>query len=245
MTIYLPELTEDKALFPDVNQALDEPDGLLAMGGDLSPERIINAYKNGIFPWFSDGEPILWWSPGKRAVLKPNLCHISKSMKKVLKKNNFTVTINNAFTDVIMHCAKPRATQTETWITEAMVDAYIKLHKQGFAHSVEVWQAGKLVGGLYGICIGTLFCGESMFSNVSNSSKVAFIALSQHLCRFQGTLIDCQMQTDHLNSLGVKELPRRQFIRYLQQCREQKTDKTCWAHQEILVKDKMAEICDF
>ena len=238
MTIYLTELTDNKALFPDVNKALDDPDGLLAMGGDLSPQRVINAYRNGIFPWFSDGEPILWWSPSKRAVIKPNFCHISKSMKRLLKKNNFTVTINSAFSEVINMCAQPRESQAETWITDSMIDAYIKLHQQGFAHSVEVWQEHKLVGGLYGICIGTLFCGESMFSKVSNSSKVAFIALNQHLSRFQGSLIDCQMQTAHLNSLGVEELPREQFITYLQQYRDQKIDKGCWHCQEIFVNKK-------
>ena len=144
-----------------------------------------------------------------------------------------------------MHCAKPRSSQPETWITETMIDAYIKLHQQGFAHSVEVWQAGKLAGGLYGVSVGTLFCGESMFSKISNSSKVAFIALNQHMSRFQGALIDCQMHTAHLNSLGVEELPRKEFIRYLQQYREQKTDKGCWDRQQILVKEKMAEIGDF
>ena len=245
MTIYLPELTGNKALFPDVEQALEEPDGLLAMGGDLSPERIINAYKNGIFPWFSDGEPILWWSPGKRAVLKPGFCHISRSMKRALKKNDFTVTVNYAFAEVIRHCAKPRSSQAETWITDSMIDTYIKLHKQGFAHSVEVWQKDRLVGGLYGVCVGKLFCGESMFSMVSNSSKIAFIALNQHLKRFRGALIDCQMQTAHLNSLGVKELPREEFINSLQQCREQKTDKGCWTRQKITVKETMAENAEF
>ena len=245
MTIYLPELTDNKSLFPDVKQALTVPDGLLAMGGDLSPQRLITAYRNGIFPWFSDGEPILWWSPSKRAVIKPDFCHISRSMKRLLKKNSFTVTINHAFIDVIRHCAKPRKSQAETWITNAMVDAYIKLHKQGFAHSVEVWQEGKLVGGLYGVCIGTLFCGESMFSKVSNSSKVAFIALSQHLSRFQGALIDSQMQTTHLSSLGVKELSREQFIDYLLIVRDAKVKPNCWDRQKILVNEKMAETGEF
>ena len=245
MTIYLPELTADITLFPDVNQALQEPDGLLAMGGDLSPQRIVAAYRNGIFPWFNDKEPILWWSPGRRAVIKPELCHISKSMKRVLRKNCFTVTINNAFTEVISHCAKPRRSQAETWITDSMIDAYIKLHKQGFAHSVEVWQDKKLVGGLYGIAIGTLFCGESMFSKVSNSSKVAFIALNQHMIRFQGTLIDCQMQTAHLSSLGVKELPRKEFINYLQIARDAKVKKGCWDRQQVAVQETMPETGKF
>lgn len=236
MTIYIPELTDNNTLFPDVNRALKEPDGLLAMGGDLSPQRIINAYKNGIFPWFSDGEPILWWSPGKRATIKANFCHISRSMKRLLKSNKFTVTINSAFAQVINRCAKPREYQAETWITDSMIAAYIKLHQLGFAHSVEIWQEQKLVGGLYGICIGTLFCGESMFSEVSNSSKVAFIALNQHLHRFQGELIDCQMQTAHLQSIGVQEVSREQFITELKKCRDKKIDRGCWDRQEVIVK---------
>lgn len=235
MTIYIPELTENIALFPDVSTALNNPDGLLAMGGDLCPQRIINAYRNGIFPWFSDGQPLLWWSPSKRAVIKPCSCHISRSMKKLLKKNNFTVTINNAFAEVITLCAQPRESQAETWITESMIAAYIKLHQQGAAHSFEVWQGPKLVGGLYGICVGTLFCGESMFSKVSNSSKIAFIALNQHLSRFRGALIDCQMQTAHLQSLGVQEISRAQFIADLQKCKEDKIGGGYWLPQEILL----------
>jgi leucyl/phenylalanyl-tRNA--protein transferase len=243
MTIYIPELNEDKTRFPDLRTALADPDGLLAMGGDLSPERIINAYKNGIFPWFNKGQPILWWSPSKRAVIIPGFCHISRSMKRLLKKNNFTVTVNTAFAKVIAHCAKPRESQAETWITDSMIAAYIELHKQGYAHSIEVWQQGSLVGGLYGICVGSVFCGESMFSTVSNSSKIAFIALNQHLDRFHGTLIDCQMQTDHLSSLGVKELSRKEFIGYLQKVKDNHLKTGCWNRQEILVKDEMANSC--
>ncbi len=241
MTIYLPELTADKSFFPDISSALQDPDGLLAIGGDLSAERIITAYSKGIFPWFSEGEPILWWSPSTRAVIKPTCCHISKSMKRLLKKHPFTVTINHAFAQVIRHCAERREAQSETWITNSMIDAYSRLHQQGVAHSLEVWQAGKLVGGLYGICIGSLFCGESMFSKVSNSSKVAFIALNQHLSRFQGTLIDCQMPTAHLASLGVKTLPRQAFIEFLQTARDAKLKAGCWDKQQILVKANMAE----
>ena len=235
MPIYIPELNDNQALFPDINDALDIPDGLLAMGGDLSPERIINAYHNGIFPWFSDGDPILWWSPSKRATIKPGCCHISTSMKKLLKRKKFSVTVNHAFSQVITNCAAPRAYQAETWITDAMVAAYIKLHQQGFAHSIEIWQEQKLVGGLYGLCVGALFCGESMFSSVSNCSKIAFIALNQHLQRFQGKLIDCQMQTAHLRSMGVEEISRGQFMTELIKYREQKTDKGCWKSQEISI----------
>lgn len=241
MTIYLPELSADKTFFPDVNCALQDPDGLLAIGGDLSAERIITAYRKGIFPWFSEGEPILWWSPSTRAVINPALCHISKSMKRLLKKRPFTVTINHAFAEVIRHCAQPREAQADTWITNAMIAAYSKLHQQGVAHSLEVWQEDKLVGGLYGVCVGSLFCGESMFSKVSNSSKVAFIALNQHLSRFQGTLIDCQMPTAHLASLGVKALPRQAFMDYLQTARDAKLKIGCWDKQQVLVKENMPE----
>ncbi len=239
MTIYLPELSADKTFFPDVNSALPDPDGLLAIGGDLSEERIITAYRKGIFPWFSEGEPILWWSPSTRAVIKPAFCHISKSMRKLLKKRTFTVTINHAFTQVIQHCASPRAAQADTWITDTMIDAYSQLHRQGVAHSLEVWQEDKLVGGLYGICVGSLFCGESMFSTVSNSSKVAFIALNQHLSRFQGTLIDCQMPTAHLASLGVKAVPRQRFMDYLQSAKDAKLKTGCWDKQQVSVKEYM------
>ena len=234
MTIFLPELTEDKNKFPDPKYALDDPDGLLAMGGDLSPLRIINAYRNGIFPWFSDGQPILWWSPSQRAVINPGFCHISKSMKKSLRKQRFTVTVNLAFIEVIQQCAKPRKQQAETWITNTMIDAYIELHEKGFAHSIEVWEKDKLVGGLYGVCVGTVFCGESMFSHVKNSSKTAFIALNQHLQRFQATLIDCQMYTDHLASLGVKEVSKEQFIKHVQLVRDKQLKKGCWNKQPIL-----------
>lgn len=234
MTLFIPELPQDKTFFPDVRNALLNPDGLLALGGDLSPQRIFNAYNKGIFPWFSEGQPILWWSPSKRATLKVNCCHISKSMNKVIKGGEFSVTINNAFSKVIENCAKPRTSQAETWITDAMIAAYIQLHQQGIAHSLEVWQEKKLVGGLYGICVGTLFCGESMFSTVSNSSKLAFIALNQHLKRFNGELIDCQMLTPHLQSLGAEEISREQFINEnLQRCKNKALTDGCWHAQQI------------
>lgn len=238
MTIYLPQLTDDKTQFPDLDTALDEPDGLLAMGGDLTPKRLLNAYRSGIFPWFSEGEPILWWSPAKRATIEPQNCHISSSMRRLIRKNNFTVTINHAFPEVINYCAQPRAAQAETWITEKMINAYLELHHYGAAHSVEVWQGDRLVGGLYGVAIGRIFCGESMFSRVSNSSKIAFIALNQHLNRFSGRLIDCQMQTTHLHSLGVEEISRKNFRLYLQKYRDKSADTGCWQRQNILLNSK-------
>lgn len=241
MTLYIPELTTNISFFPDVNTALNDPNGLLAMGGDLSPERIINAYKNGIFPWFSEGDPILWWSPDTRAIIKPKHCHISKSMKRVIKKNRVVITLNCAFNDVIECCAQPRTTQAETWITNEMTDAYIALHKQGHAHSVEVWENEELIGGLYGVCVGTLFCGESMFSKVDNSSKIAFIALNQYLYKYKNTLIDCQMQTNHLKRFGVKALPRKQFLSYLYTCREENIDTACWTRKIIPIQAHMHE----
>jgi len=233
MTIYLTELTADKSHFPKVETALKDPDGLLAIGGDLSPERIINAYRNGIFPWFSHNDPILWWSPSKRAVIQPTQCHISKSMKRLIRKNKFTITIDHAFSDVINACAQPRTSQPETWICPPMIAAYNKLHQLGYAHSIEVWKDHKLVGGLYGMEIGKLFCGESMFSREDNSSKIAFIALNQHLGNFPDTYIDCQMQTSHLSSLGVKEVERAQFIHLLQDAKDQILSKSCWTPTDI------------
>ena len=194
--------------FPD--PALAEPDGLLAVGGDLRPERLIEAYHNGIFPWYDDDLPVLWYSPHERFVLRPEALKISKSMRQVLRSERFRVTQNQVFADVIEACAaQPRRDQDGTWITDDMRRAYIKLHELGHAHSIEVWQADELVGGLYGVTVGTVFCGESMFSKASNASKVALVSL----CR-SGlyTLIDCQIYTDHLASMGAEMIARREFM---------------------------------
>jgi len=201
-----------KIEFPDVSEA--SIDGLLAIGGDLSSERLLYAYSNGIFPWFEDIEPILWWSPDPRFVLFPKDLKVSKSMKQLLKKNLFKVTENKAFKDVIENCAlTKREGQQGTWITDEMIDAYIELNKLGHAKSVEVWQNEELVGGLYGITLkDNVFCGESMFAKVSNASKVGFIALVQNS---NYKLIDCQLHTTHLESLGAKHIPRQEFLRYL------------------------------
>jgi len=236
MTIYLPPLSNDLALFPEVSQALTSPDGLLAIGGDLKPQRIINAYRQGIFPWFSAGEPLLWWSPSERATLTAGNVHISKSMKRFINKNNMTITVNHSFQSVIAACAKPRKSQAETWISQEMINAYTKLHQLGFAHSIEVWYEEKLVGGLYGICVGKTFCGESMFSQMTNSSKLAFIALNQHFNAAGGILIDCQMQTDHLKSLGVQKCSRSTFIGILQKNKDERLKKGCWNKQPIDIK---------
>ncbi|MNI21362.1 Leucyl/phenylalanyl-tRNA--protein transferase [compost metagenome] len=205
------QLLADDPAFPD--PALAEEDGLLAIGGDLSMERLLIAYSNGIFPWFSEGEPILWYSPHERCVIYPDRIKISKSMKQVLKQGIFRVTLNQAFEEVILNCATTaRKGQDGTWITTEMQQAYLNLHQNGYAHSVEVWQDDKLVGGLYGLKINRFFCGESMFSHVSNASKTALIFLSE----LNIDLIDCQLPNDHLISLGAEMISRERYMAMLQ-----------------------------
>ena len=204
----------DKELsFPPVHMA--EPDGLLAIGGDLSPERIMLAYKKGIFPWFNPSEPILWWFPDPRFVLFPNRLRISKSMKQVFKKNIFTITENLNFEAVIQNCQNTyRPGQDGTWITDEMKEAYIELHKLGLAKSVEIWQNDELVGGFYGIDQGNIFCGESMFSKVSNASKSGFIwFVEKYKNKYE--LIDCQVHSNHLESLGAENIPAKEFLKYV------------------------------
>ena len=200
--------------FPPVDQA--NRDGILAIGGDLSPERLLLAYKSGIFPWFEDGEPIMWWSPNPRMVLFLDELIISKSMRNILNRNIFTVTFNENFRDVISNCQNiERDGQNGTWITNDMIEAYCKMHELGIAKSVEVWQDAVLVGGLYGIDLGHIFCGESMFSKVSNASKVAFIALVNQLKAANHKLLDCQVYNPHLESLGCREIDRIDFMEIL------------------------------
>ncbi len=201
--------------FPDVDQAMIQPNGLLAVGGDLSPARLLHAYQRGIFPWFSEGQPILWWAPDPRAVLLPRALRVSRSLKKTLRREIFRVTFDQAFPQVIRACAQPRACQNDTWITGHMIAAYCELHAHGFAHSVECWQGAELAGGLYGVAIGKVFFGESMFSRVSDASKVALSAL----CRSGYELIDCQLPSDHLRRMGATDLPRRDFMRLLRDWR--------------------------
>ncbi|MEJ1221182.1 leucyl/phenylalanyl-tRNA--protein transferase [Sediminicola sp. 1XM1-17] len=200
--------------FPPVEYTNEE--GLLAVGGDLSPERLLLAYQSGIFPWFNEDSLILWWSPDPRMVLFPNKIKISKSMRKVLDSGQFRLTKNTRFDDVIDLCAQsPRKDQHGTWITQSMKKAYKRLHEIGMAKSYEVWEGSELVGGLYGIDLGHVFCGESMFSKVSNASKFAFIKLAQDLEKKNYKLIDCQVYTPHLESLGAEEMPRENFIKIL------------------------------
>lgn len=201
--------------FPPVNQA--SPEGIVAIGGDLSPERLILAYKNGIFPWFEDDEPILWWSPPERMVLFLEELKVSKSMRNIINRKQFRITFNTAFKEVITNCRDiKRDGQPGTWITDDMTEAYCRLNEMGIAKSVEVWQDDELVGGLYGIDLGHIFCGESMFSKVSNASKIAFIALVKQLQLANYRLLDCQVHNDHLESLGAREIDRADFLELLE-----------------------------
>ncbi len=208
-------LQRDSLDFPPLNKALREPNGLLAAGGDLRPERLIQAYRHGCFPWFQDGQPILWWSPDPRTVLLPDELHVSRSLAKVLRQGRYQVSFDQAFAEVIRACAAPRSYAAETWITSPMQDAYLELHRSGIAHSVEVWRDGELVGGLYGLAMGQLFFGESMFSRADNASKVGFATLVERLKAWGFVLIDCQMPTEHLLSLGARTISRNEFARYL------------------------------
>jgi len=210
-------LTADSIAFPPGNRAMQSPNGLLAAGGDLSPARLLNAYRNGIFPWYSAGQPLLWWCPDPRTVLAPAELHISRSMQKFMRQTPFTVTRDQDFSAVMRACAAPRRDAEGTWITPAMQAAYTQLHELGHAHSIEVWDDKELVGGLYGLALGRVFFGESMFSIRTNASKLAFIALAQHLENCGFALIDCQMPTDHLFSLGARSMPRGDFLQRLQQ----------------------------
>ncbi|HEX5363478.1 MAG TPA: leucyl/phenylalanyl-tRNA--protein transferase [Gallionella sp.] len=203
--------------FPPVTTALAAPNGLLAAGGDLSARRLLEAYRHGIFPWFSPGDPILWWSPDPRMVLVPDEFKVSRSLKKVLRNGGVEVRCDTAFERVMRACAAPRPDQQGTWIQEDMIAAYRALHELGYAHSIESWREGELVGGLYGVAIGRMFYGESMFSREANASKIALAHLSRQLSRWQFGLIDCQMNTPHLASLGAREIPRSEFVIRLQE----------------------------
>jgi len=214
MHVYLIKNDDD---FPEPELANTEPNGLLATGGDLSSERLINAYSRGIFPWYSSGEPILWWSPDPRSVLFPDKLKISRSLNKVLKKNIFKITLDQDFTGVMKACAAPRKDEGGTWITHEMINAYEQLFDLGIAHSVECYADDELVGGLYGVAIGKVFFGESMFSHRSDASKVAFAWLVKQLRAWDYQLIDCQIQSDHMDSLGAQCIPRSHFRMLLNQ----------------------------
>lgn len=216
-TGYVPHIGSDCA-FPPTSAALKEPNGLLAIGGDLSPTRLLSAYRQGIFPWFSDDEPIMWWSPSPRMILFPKELRISRSLKKTINKQLFDIRFNTAFEAVMQACSEvSRPDQDGTWITQTMINAYCQLHEMGYAQSAEAWLDGKLVGGCYGIKIGQVFFGESMFHRVSDASKVAFVHMVQHLHDSQINMIDCQMNTAHLARFGAKEVDRKTFEQQLRQ----------------------------
>ena len=217
----------DEPYFPDPEEASNE--GLIAVGGDLSPQRLVAAYGSGIFPWYNDGDPIMWWSPNPRMVLFPERFKISKSFRQTLNKNKFELRIDTAFHEVIANCKTiARKGEEGTWITHDMKAAYIKLHEFGLAHSFESWQDGKLVGGLYGVSLGHVFFGESMFAKVSDASKVAFYHLSQFCIRNKFPIIDCQVPNDHLASLGAEEIPRTEFLSILGEAFKGETLQGSW-----------------
>ncbi|CAM3187699.1 leucyl, phenylalanyl-tRNA-protein transferase [Xenorhabdus nematophila ATCC 19061] len=216
--------------FPHPTNALAEPNGLLAFGGDMSAERLKVAYNEGIFPWYSPDELPLWWSPDPRAVLIPGELHIGRTLRRFIRKHTYQITVNYAFDRVIYSCAQR---QEGTWIGSEVQSGYQTLHQEGLAHSIEVWHEHQLVGGLYGVCIGALFCGESMFSKMENASKCAFIAFYHHFLRHGGQLFDCQVLNHHTESLGAKNIQREEFLQHLYQLRDQSLQSGCWSTQVL------------
>ncbi|ABA59049.1 leucyl/phenylalanyl-tRNA--protein transferase [Nitrosococcus oceani] len=225
--------------FPHPRLALAEPNGLLAVGGDLSPERLIMAYRQGIFPWYNQGQPILWWSPDPRLILFPQQLHISRSLHKRLRRGIYQVTLDLDFPGVIQACASPRQDGEGTWITSEMKSAYNRLHEMGIAHSVETWEDKELIGGLYGVSIGRIFFGESMFSKRPDASKIAFVYLCRQLQRWGFPLIDCQIQSEHLQRLGAQTLPRNKFLHWLHEFSNSPSLKRPWHFDPDLLKNSL------
>jgi len=223
--------------FPPCSQALRQPNGLLAAGADLSPQRLLDAYGQGIFPWFNEGEPILWWSPSPRMVLFPEELVVRRSLKKVIRNREYEVRLDSAFPAVMQGCSEPRRGQAGTWITPVMMAAYGELHRLGFAHSAETWINGELAGGLYGIAIGRMFYGESMFATQSDASKIAFVHLVLQLKRWGFGMIDCQMKTEHLASFGAREVPRVDFLGQLQKLTQAEAQVQAWQFDADLKQD--------
>lgn len=226
LTLLNPTLPEQP--FPPLERALRKPEGLLAIGGCLSPQRLINAYRHAIFPWYNPGEPILWWSPDPRLVIFPEKLHLSKSLGKTLRKKTFTITTDQAFTEVIGACAEARKNDTGTWISAEIKRAYIQLYQLGHAHSVEAWHGHQLVGGLYGVAIGQVFFGESMFHRQTDASKVALAWCVQQLSKWNYQLIDCQVETGHLTRFGAEKIARPDFQRLLNYYCDQQPDCNAW-----------------
>ncbi|MBT3223349.1 MAG: leucyl/phenylalanyl-tRNA--protein transferase [Proteobacteria bacterium] len=221
----------DRHLFPD--PTLAEPSGLLGVGGDLDAGRVVLAYRLGIFPWYSEDQPILWWSPDPRTILEVDELHIPRSLAKRIRRNEYTITIDRAFEQVIHTCAaKPRPDQKGTWITSDMETAYVELHRLGYAHSVEAWYEGELVGGLYGMCVGDLFCGESMFAHRTDASKVAFVYFVRHLANWGVPLVDCQVYTSHLERFGAKPIRRVEYLRRIGPLVQRQDRRGPWSFTE-------------
>lgn len=210
----IPWLREDAA-FPPISRALAEPNGLLAAGAELTPGRLLDAYRHGIFPWYSEGQPVLWWSPDPRTVLFVDEFRLPRSLRKVAAQRRFEIRVDTAFRAVIEACAEPRSRERRTWITPAMIEAYSALHRQGHAHSVEAWHGGELAGGLYGVAVGRIFFGESMFARKADASKVALVHLVGMFRQMRVPLIDCQQETEHLKRFGARPIPRDEFAEHL------------------------------
>ena len=227
----LPWLHDDDFEFPDPASALVEPNGLLAAGGSLAPERLIEAYSKGIFPWFEASQPILWWTPDPRMVLFPNELHRSRSLEKLQRKSDYRISSDEAFREVTSACAGRRHNARGTWITPEMIEAYCALHRLGAAHSIEVWDGVELIGGLYGIAMGDVFFGESMFSHRPNASKLAFAWLVPRLEKLGYRLVDCQVSSDYLAGFGAREIPRAEFLKLLPESAEYGRNKTHWPLQ--------------
>lgn len=227
----IPWLDDFSDAFPAIEQALAEPNGLLAAGGDLSVSRLLSAYRQGIFPWYEVGQPILWWSPDPRLVLYPDQIRLSRSLLRLIRQQRFSVSIDLSFSEVVAKCAGKRRHSNGTWITQDMQQAYTRLHQQGYAHSVEVWQDDILVGGIYGVALGKVFFGESMFSKVSNTSKIALAYLARYLDQAEFKLIDCQVTSPHLISLGAVEISRTKFKKYLQKFVDDSDNTPDWRLQ--------------
>jgi len=228
-------LLTDEVIFPPAEYS--GPDGVLAVGGDLSPERLLEAYTHGIFPWYSSGSPIIWWSPDPRFVIYPGEVKVSKSMRQVLKRGIFNIKFDTSFRDVITACSGPRRHEKGTWITKEMIEAYTVVHEMGYAHSVEAWYDGKLAGGLYGVSLGGMFFGESMFTRISNASKAAFIVLADNLERLGFDLIDSQVYTGHLESLGAIEMDRDRFLATVRKSLIRETLRGSWNNNRLFKTD--------
>ncbi len=232
---------DDNLDFPPVDKALADPEGLLAIGGDLSPQRLVSAYRNGIFPWFSEEDiDILWWSPDPRAIYPLDQIKLHRSMKKIIRNCNWQLTVNRDFANVIQQCSQLTPKRPSTWITQDMLQAYIDLHQLGYAHSVEVWQQDQLIGGLYGVAVGSCFCGESMFSTQANASKVAFYFLATHLKKHGYQVLDCQLPNPHLNHLGAVTISRADYIKLLLPAREN-LPQPAWNNQQVFSADQILD----